>query len=87
MREADEKRQDLMAAVQLGEDQIARGHYQHYTPELFETIKRNSIEKAKPDHPLNPEVLPQLSLDSLSDQAQADYEDILAYTLRTWGAQ
>lgn len=23
----------------------------------------------------------------LSEQAQADYEDILAYTLRTWGAQ
>ena len=58
MREADEKRQELLAAVQLGEEQIARGQYQHYTPELFETIKRNSIQKATNDHPLNPDVLP-----------------------------
>jgi antitoxin ParD1/3/4 len=58
MREADEKRQELLAAVQLGEEQIARGQYKPYTPELFETIKRNSIDKAKSHHPLNPDVLP-----------------------------
>ena len=58
LREADEKRQDLLAAVQLGEEQIAQGHYKHYTPELFETIKQNSIEKAQRNQPLNPDVLP-----------------------------
>ena len=58
MREAEEQRQALLAAVQLGEEQIARGQYKLYTPELFEEIKRNSVAKVTHRQPLNPDVLP-----------------------------
>jgi len=58
MREADEQRQALLAAVQIGEEQIERGEYRAYTPELFEEIKRNARDKVKRSHQPNPDVLP-----------------------------
>ena len=58
LREADEQRQALLAAVQVGDDQIARGEYRPYTPELFEEIKRNARDKVKRGHQPNPDVLP-----------------------------
>jgi antitoxin ParD1/3/4 len=58
MREADEQRQALLAAVQVGDEQIARGAYRVYTPELFEEIKRNARDKVKRGHQPNPDVLP-----------------------------
>ncbi len=58
LREADEQRQALQAAVQVGDDQIARGEYRPYTPELFEEIKRNARDKVKRGHQPNPDVLP-----------------------------
>ncbi len=58
MREADEQRLALLAAVQIGEEQITRGAYRVYTPELFEEIKRNAREKVKRGHQPNPDVLP-----------------------------
>ena len=58
MREAEEQRQALLAAVQLGEEQIARGQYRPYTPELFEEITRNSVTKVTHGQPLHPDVLP-----------------------------
>ena len=57
MREADEQRQALLAAVQIGEEQIARGEYRAYTPELFEEIKRNARDKVARGHQPNPDVL------------------------------
>jgi len=58
MREADKQRQALLAAVQVGEDQLERGEYRRYTPELFEEIKRNARDKVARDHQPNPDVLP-----------------------------
>jgi len=58
LREADEQRQAWLAAVQVGDDQIARGEYRPYTPELFEEIKRNARDKVKRGHQPNPDVLP-----------------------------
>jgi antitoxin ParD1/3/4 len=58
MREADEQRQALLAAVQIGDEQIVRGEYRVYTPELFEEIKRNARDKVKRGHQPNPDVLP-----------------------------
>jgi antitoxin ParD1/3/4 len=58
MREADEQRQAFLAAAQIGDEQIARGQYRVYTPELFEEIKRNAPDKVKRGHQPNPDVLP-----------------------------
>jgi hypothetical protein len=58
MREADEQRQAFLAAVQIGKEQIARGEYRVYTPQLFEEIKRNARDKVKRGHQPNPDVLP-----------------------------
>lgn len=58
LREADEQRQALLAAVQIGDEQIARGEYTAYTPALFEEIKRNARDKVKRGHKPNPDVLP-----------------------------
>jgi antitoxin ParD1/3/4 len=58
MREADEQRQALLAAVQIGEAQLERGKHRRYTPELFEEIKRNARDKVTRDHQPNPDVLP-----------------------------
>jgi hypothetical protein len=44
--------------VQIGDEQIARGEYRVYTPELFEEIKRNARDKVKRGHQPNPDVLP-----------------------------
>jgi antitoxin ParD1/3/4 len=58
MREAEEQRQALQAAVQIGEEQIARGEYRAYTPELFAEIKRNARDKVKRGQKPNADVLP-----------------------------
>ena len=58
LREADEQRQALLAAVQVGDDQFARGEYRPYTPELFDEIKRHARDKVKRGHQPNPDVLP-----------------------------
>ncbi len=57
LREANEQRGALLAAIQVGEDQIARGEYRTYTPELFEEIKKNARKKAQHVHQPNPDVL------------------------------
>jgi len=44
----------LLAAVQIGDEQIARGEYRVYTPALFEEIKRNARDKVKRGHQPNP---------------------------------
>ncbi len=58
LREANEQRVALLAAVQVGEDQITRGEYRTYTPELVAEIKRNARDKAQRGHQPNPDVLP-----------------------------
>lgn len=58
LREEHERRAALRAAVQVGEDQIARGEYQPYTSELFDAIKRNARAKAQRGQHANPDVLP-----------------------------
>jgi antitoxin ParD1/3/4 len=58
MREADEQQQALLAAVQIGEEQIARGEYRAYTPQLFEEIKQHARDKVKRGHQPNPHILP-----------------------------
>ena len=44
--------------MQIGDEQIPRGQYRVYTPELFEEIKRNARDKVKRGHQPNPDVLP-----------------------------
>ena len=50
MREADEQRQALLAAVQIGDKQMAPRAYRVYTPELFEEIKQNARDQVKRGH-------------------------------------
>ena len=58
LREDSQRRAAFRAALQVGEDQIARGQYRAYTLELFEDIKRNARAKAQLGQQPNPDVLP-----------------------------
>lgn len=55
LREEQERRATLLAAVQVGEE---RGGYRPYTPEVFEEIKHNARAKARRGHQAHPDVLP-----------------------------
>ncbi len=58
LREEDERRKAFVAAVRLGEEDIAAGRVKPYTPELFETIKRNALKKFADGTEPDPDVLP-----------------------------
>ena len=52
LRQEDEKRQELLAALQLGEEQIARGETVRYTPELLDRLVQEAINNAKNNEPV-----------------------------------
>ena len=59
LREGTEtKRERLLAALQLGEEQIARGEMVRYTPELLDEITERAMERAKKGEKPNPDVTP-----------------------------
>ncbi len=58
MRDEDEKLAVLRAAVQVGDDQIARGAAERYTPELMKELARAAIENARRGKDVHPDVVP-----------------------------
>lgn len=57
-QENENKRLSLLAALKLGEDDIAAGRVTPYTQELFEQIKRDAIIHAEEGRELKPDVIP-----------------------------
>jgi putative addiction module CopG family antidote len=58
MRERDEQYNELVAAVMLGERDIAQGNVKPYTPALMEQIKQKARAKAARGEKPNPDVIP-----------------------------
>lgn len=58
MRESEEQRLELMAAVMLGERDIAQGKVKPYTPALMNEIKQQARAKAARGEKPKPDVLP-----------------------------
>ncbi len=58
LRDEDEKLEALRAAIQIGDDQIARGEYEHYSSALMTELTRQAIENAKQGKKINPDVAP-----------------------------
>jgi len=48
----------LHAAIAIGEQDLARGDVELYTPELFEEIQRSAMKKAREGHMPDPDVCP-----------------------------
>jgi len=58
MREQDEKREQLLAALRVGEEDIAAGQCRIYNSDLFAEIVRNAKEKTASGRKPKPEVTP-----------------------------
>lgn len=52
LRQEDEKRQELLAALRVGEEQIARGETVSYTPHLLDRLAREAMANAKNHKPV-----------------------------------
>jgi len=61
MREDERKVEALRAAVKVSKDQIARGDYAPYTPELLEKITRKALANARKGKKIKADVLPDNS--------------------------
>lgn len=58
LREEDERRQQLLAALRLGEEQIARGETVTYTPSLLDQLAQQAIQNAIQKKPIKDAVKP-----------------------------
>lgn len=58
MRESDEQRAELMAAIQVGEQQVAEGRIKPYNAELRDKIKQNARARAVRGEKPSADVLP-----------------------------
>jgi antitoxin ParD1/3/4 len=58
LREEDERRQRLLTALRLGEEQIARGETVIYTPELLDRLAEEAIQNALNKKPIKDAVKP-----------------------------
>jgi len=58
MREQDEKRDELLAALKLGEEDIATGRSRVYNDALFAEVVHNAKKKAAAGRKPKPEVTP-----------------------------
>ncbi len=58
LRDEDEKFEALRAAIKIGDDQIARGECERYSPTLMTELTRQAIENSKPGKKVNPDVAP-----------------------------
>jgi antitoxin ParD1/3/4 len=56
--EEQEQLDRLRAALKIGEEQFERGEVIPYTPDFFESVKREAREHAERGHKVNPDVLP-----------------------------
>ncbi len=58
MRKQDDHRGRLLAALEVGERDIAAGRTVPYTPDLLKQIEQEARTHAANDHPINPDVIP-----------------------------
>lgn len=58
MRESEEQRAELIAAIQIGEQQVAEGRVKPYNSELREKIKQNARARAARGEKPSRDVLP-----------------------------
>ena len=58
MREQDDHHSRLLAALELGERDIAAGCTVPYTPDLLEQVEQEARKHAANNRPANPDVIP-----------------------------
>jgi len=58
MREHDEKRDELLAALKLGEEDIEKGRFRVFNDALFVEVVQNAKKKAASGRKPKPEVTP-----------------------------
>jgi antitoxin ParD1/3/4 len=58
MREQDEKREQLIAALHAGEEDIAAGRYRAYNSDVLAEVVQNAKEKAAAGRKPKPDVTP-----------------------------
>ena len=57
MREEDERKNQFLRAIKVGQDQIASGEHRKLTPEVLEEIRRTATKKFQEGHKPKPDVL------------------------------
>jgi antitoxin ParD1/3/4 len=85
MRKQDEKREQPLAALEAGEEDIEAGRYRAYNSDLLGEIVERQKRQPLAEGP-NPMLPPAFTL-VLAARAQDDFEDIISYTAQTWGEQ
>jgi antitoxin ParD1/3/4 len=58
MREQDDDHSRLLAALEIGERDIAAGRTLPYTPDLLKEVEREARTHAANNRPANPDVIP-----------------------------
>lgn len=58
MREHDDHHSRLLAAIEIGERDIAAGRTVPYTPDLLNQIEQEARTRAVNNRPVNPDVIP-----------------------------
>jgi Arc/MetJ-type ribon-helix-helix transcriptional regulator len=56
--DAESKRERLLAALRIGDADIAAGRTMPYTPELFQQIMQDALKHAADGRKPNPDVIP-----------------------------
>jgi antitoxin ParD1/3/4 len=60
MREEEERHKRFLAAVRMGDEQIARGETVAYTKDLLEHMTKNAMARAQKGDTPNPDVTPSV---------------------------
>ena len=59
MREEEERKNQFLTAIKVGQDQIASGRHRELTPEVLSEIRQTATRKAQEGHNPKSDVLPE----------------------------
>jgi putative addiction module CopG family antidote len=59
MREEDERRNQFLFAIKVGQDQIASGQHREFTPDMLSELRQHATRKIQEGHKPKSDVLPE----------------------------
>ena len=59
MREEEERKNQFLSAIKVGQDQIASGQHRELTPEVLHEIRQSATRKIQEGHKPRFDVLPE----------------------------
>jgi putative addiction module CopG family antidote len=59
MREEDERKNQFLSAIKVGQDQVASGQHRELTPDVLSELRQNATRKIQEGHNPKSDVLPE----------------------------